>query len=332
MAETRFKIVAATIALITCVLLFTQWQYFPISRKPTSIILDRQDLAAYDRNITTRANDRNDAVPGWSSPLSTYLATPFDQLDDKGKAVVIGKQMVCMLDEDLESTHSPQSSFTDPKDLDKARHGWTYSRVAIADHGDDFLSDTVHSTKSQANGIIYPVSWGTYQSLFNLRDGVIVATTNYGPAFQNGNLELGIPSHKLVPLRQWSDLVFLALQKTIAEVGTGSVKGINHVFRHNLINDEMKEKLAMITGGTDIYDYPGKWPGLSYPITETQALAALSTANGKGVAYLLGTHKSQMGIRAIDRVNIFNCPGLYGGEEGPQWCLYLHVVDGPLAS
>lgn len=124
--------------------------------------------------------------------------------------------------------------------------------------GDWYEVSTVHSSKSQSNGVTYSVSWGTYQSLVNVRDGVIVATTNYGPAWQNGELKLGIPEDELVPLRQWSDLGFLALQKTIADVGTGHVQDVNHVIRHNLLNDEVKERLVMVTGGRDMYDYLGK--------------------------------------------------------------------------
>lgn len=94
---------------------------------------------------------------------------------------------------------------------------------------------------------------------------------------------------------------------------------------------------------------PWQWPGLSCSISETQALVTLSTTNGNGVAYLLGTHKSQMGIRTIDRVNIFNCPTRIGFDPSkgqlrqeyssdseteadmiPTWCIYLHAVNGPL--
>ena len=62
---------------------------------------------------------------------------------------------------------------------------------------------------------------------------------------------------------------------------------------------------------------------MSYPITELQALATLSSPNAKGVGWLLGQHKDAMGVKTVDRVNIFNCPAADGDA---QWCVYLHIV------
>lgn len=274
----RMVPVATCLAIL---LLFTLRWYTPSHQHFSAPVLQQRDRSRYITNITARANDRNDAIPGWSSPLSTYLVTPFEELDAKGKAVVVGKNMVCMLDEALENTHSPQSLYTDLQDLERTRYGWTYSRNALADHEEGFISEfglhnvfvdlsiseskadwyqvsTAHSARSTANDVNYPPTWGTYQSLFNLRDGVIVATANYGPVWQNERDGSPIPANQIIPLRQWSDLVFLALQKTITDLNVGDIKNINHVFRHNLLNDQVKEALVMVTGGTSVYDYPGK--------------------------------------------------------------------------
>lgn len=73
---------------------------------------------------------------------------------------------------------------------------------------------------------------------------------------------------------------------------------------------------------------------------------------GKATAYLFATHRDLFGIRGIDRVNIFTAnkewktPGMVIEEsqwphfEGPdprrqwlpQWCLYLHIRGGTIAS
>lgn len=133
------KIASAVISLIICLLLFTFRHRLDDVGQPALLPFDGRDLPAHGLNITTSANAGNDAIPGWSLRLSAYLVTPFDPLDAKGKAVVIGKQMICMLDEDPTSTHIPQSSYTSVEDLAKIRYGWTYSRTPVADHGDDFF-------------------------------------------------------------------------------------------------------------------------------------------------------------------------------------------------
>lgn len=78
-----------------------------------------------------------------------------------------------------------------------------------------------------------------------------------------------IPSDKITPLRQWSDLVFLTLKKTMEDIGAGSLNGVNHIFRHNIVNDEVRAKLAMITGRSSIHDLPGTvWTPLNNFFTE----------------------------------------------------------------
>lgn len=71
---------------------------------------------------------------------------------------------------------------------------------------------------------------------------------------------------------------------------------------------------------------------MTFPIEEYQALAALASANGVGVAYCLGQHKAQMEIRAVDRVNLFNYPEKLADPFHPEefdkearMCMYFHV-------
>ena len=52
----------------------------------------------------------------------------------------------------------------------------------------------------------------------------------------------------------------------------------------------------------------------------------MSTPNAGGIAWLLGQHKAQLGIRVVDEVGIFST-GKPGGEV-PN--LYFHIIAGPL--
>lgn len=67
-----------------------------------------------------------------------------------------------------------------------------------------------------------------------------------------------------------------------------------------------------------------EWPGLRYEIDSPEALAALSSAHGTGIAWLLSQHKAYLGLnRYIDRIHIFNCRG----NTGSGWCMYMHIAD-----
>lgn len=57
-------------------------------------------------------------------------------------------------------------------------------------------------------------------------------------------------------------------------------------------------------------------------IDDPRAKAVLGTPNGNGVAWLLGQHKKQLGVKYVDQINIFGCDG-----DGHAWCIRFHVAN-----
>lgn len=51
---------------------------------------------------------------------------------------------------------------------------------------------------------------------------------------------------------------------------------------------------------------PKKWPGTVYEEWEDGYLIALGVPNGKGVAYLLATHREALGWKEVYKVRIFS--------------------------
>ena len=49
----------------------------------------------------------------------------------------------------------------------------------------------------------------------------------------------------------------------------------------------------------------------------------MKTPNANGVAWLLGQHKKEMGIAAVDEIVIFSA--IDPKTQDASWCLYFHI-------
>ncbi|KAF7186600.1 hypothetical protein HII31_12009 [Pseudocercospora fuligena] len=189
-------------------------------------------------------------------------------------------------------------------------------------------SDLYHeaSSKGPDGQGHYPASKGSCQSLFDLANGGLIAAYNLSPQEMNEKMNLKIPSSQLVPLQKWSDVVWVGREQASVKYKANNagktVKNLEHVFRYNIVTESAEDVLKMVTGQQDPRNV-GLWPGVSYSIEEPQGLAVLGTVHGAGVAWMLSQHKAAMGVRAIDRVNVFNC----NAANRPSWCIYLHISD-----
>lgn len=85
-----------------------------------------------------------------------------------------------------------------------------------------------------------------YQNYYNVKDGVLVATLNYGPEYMArlGNLD----TSKIPPLRQWSDVCFLSIEEYCRTQagGAASIQGLQHIFRRDVKNKKTLNVLKAI--------------------------------------------------------------------------------------
>jgi hypothetical protein len=164
-----------------------------------------------------------------------------------------------------------------------------------------------HDQDSIHDGVEYPHSDAQYANIFNVDGGAIIANLNWGPKYTNEEIEL-------VPLRQYSDVVFLGWQKAAGD----RIKGLKYVFRHQITN---KESIAVIKEVLERRTEQAKvWPGLQISMTERDAWAILGSPNGHGVAWLLLQHKDQLGLKSVRAVTIYQC-------EGQWFCLCFWIED-----
>ena len=121
---------------------------------------------------------------------------------------------------------------------------------------------------------------------------------NWGPKSTDDQAEV-------IPLRQYSDVVFLAWQKAAGD----KIKGLKYIFRHHITN---ANTLAVILEVLEKRGEQAKpWPGLQISMTERDAWALLGTPNGVGAAWLLIQHKEQLGMKSISAVTIYKCVGAH---------------------
>jgi hypothetical protein len=152
-----------------------------------------------------------------------------------------------------------------------------------------------HQKESKHDGHTYPATFGFYQNVFNVKAGVIVADSNFGPDYEK---RFGMAA-ETVPLKQYSDVVFLAWQKQAGD----NIKNLKYVFRHKIVNPATQNILNAVLEKRN--EKLQTWPGTKISMIESDARAILGTSNGHGVAYLLAQHKEQLGVKVIDSVTIF---------------------------
>ena len=137
-----------------------------------------------------------------------------------------------------------------------------------------------------------------YDNYYNLPQGYIVSSFNYGPKHEFD--ALGIENPIYADVTYWSDVVFIEWQSQAQDRGL-DVRGLNYVFRYDISNAETILVMEQIFMGVS-----RPWPGIEVQMSHSAGLAMLGTPNGRGVAWLLATHKEQFGRRTIESVRVWS--------------------------
>jgi hypothetical protein len=220
-------------------------------------------------------------------------------------------------------TPEDESKYLDFQSL--ANHGWTM----LGPHNANYDEETIEvfnslglSTADSANrdyhsehdkdstheGIFYGASKGYYANVYNADGGMIVAGNNQGPTLKLRGIK------NLIPLRQYSDVVFL----TWRMVAGDRVKGLKYIMRHFIVNEQTIQVMEEVLGRRGERLKP--WPGVKIEFPERDALALLGTPNGRGVGWMLIQHKRQLGLKTIRAVTIFQC-------FGEEFCMLFWIED-----
>ncbi|KAK3698739.1 hypothetical protein LTR37_016829 [Vermiconidia calcicola] len=160
-------------------------------------------------------------------------------------------------------------------------------------------------------------TYGEYGNLFNPTQGVIIAYSNYSPAYKVSQRPKGQGDKAPLPeLKQWSDIIFLTWKDLVAD-SPAQAKGLRYVLRHNVLNGDTKEIVSKAMKKVGVKSgIPPRWPGYTFRPKfgpngkEDKAmepfLAMLGTPNCMGVVWLLAQHQEVLGKEKVKAITVWD--------------------------
>lgn len=172
--------------------------------------------------------------------------------------------------------------------------------------------------------------------------GVVIADKNknvnaaMSEQYGSGWRDLGMV---VTHVQQWSDGAFMEWENACSLAG-GSVSNVKYIFRSWITNQLTQElvfqALRNAYGGSPTI---GVWANrltLTESDNPTEFHAVLGSPNGAGSAYFLLTHKGKLGIKTINKVDVFvptipfTVTGTTGGGiANTAKIMLLFYVDSP---
>ena len=134
-----------------------------------------------------------------------------------------------------------------------------------------------------------------------------MAWMDYGPAFKMEKKYKDQPKAQwppLVPLRQWSDVVFLQWKDLFKTSNAkDDITDLRYVFRITISNEDSTALIlkAVKNKGAEF----GYWPGTEFEPQSDEFKAILGSPNGAGVAWFLIDHKAQLGMKTVSKITVF---------------------------
>ena len=168
-----------------------------------------------------------------------------------------------------------------------------------------------------------------FLNVYNTKAGYIVAYNNFGPAFMIRKNPVKI----LPDVRAWSDVTFVEWQ-TQAQNTNQDITQLRYVIRYQIANKETLDIIKRIVGNVRTLYFPGVTISMTKANGKPNAKgrAILGTPNGAGVAYLLATHKVQLGHKMIESVQLWTKTYRTGSQTLDITCALFKIVPGASSS
>ncbi|BCS25712.1 uncharacterized protein APUU_50423S [Aspergillus puulaauensis] len=156
--------------------------------------------------------------------------------------------------------------------------------------------------------VSYPGTEGYYEGCMSIPKGFISAEDNASPQQDK---------HDPVPeLFRLSDVYFLEWQRQAAN--SRKIRGLKYFLRFHIINKDTRRIIKEATGHN-----VKTWPGDMFGIETDEAKALLATPNGIGVAYFLINHKPELGVKTVEKVQVWR------NDDDPKWFNMLFYISQP---
>jgi hypothetical protein len=277
-----------------------------------------------DSNVELDLYVRADSSTNATGSVATNKPTGNDVGLTWDQAVGKGKNLVKLLDtEDLSECGIAQSNFTKWEAL--GQNGWGKLNQGSSDATEENATDwrpaaakLKLSTDDQKNipydlgqfenvtigGTSYRSSGGLYRNVMNT-EGAIFALQNFSPrsrgAYRSPSLD-GSPGHELVPLQTWADVAFLEWANA-CNGDEKCVKGLKLITKCHAKSNATMRVGGQALGSANSW---GVWPGKTFSKGSDQFAALMATPSGRGVTWLLLTHRDQFGWKSVKSVNLWS--------------------------
>ncbi|QYT04593.1 hypothetical protein H0G86_011495 [Trichoderma simmonsii] len=178
-------------------------------------------------------------------------------------------------------------------------------------HGDDsMIKSDPNDDKSEL--VFSGLSGAYFISSFSPSGGVIIADNNFSvdaAIKEDKNL---VAAEITTHVRRWSDAAWMQWVKACDDAEFNDVSNVKYIFRASVENKTSLDLLfqALREKYSDSPTIPpiGVWKNrLTLDVVQNprQFYAVLGSPNGSGVAYLLMTHKGSLGVKTVNKVDIF---------------------------
>lgn len=148
------------------------------------------------------------------------------------------------------------------------------------------------------------------ENIYNPNAGYIIAIANYGPEYMIGLPENRDRHLQLPAVSRWSDVIFVEWQYETRRrpLGVGELKWL---VRYNIANPTTRAVTveALRRDGSR----RTRWPGVSFPACSENFEAIIGTPNGRGIVWLLASHKREFGAKTVESVRVW----LTGTRDNP---------------
>lgn len=185
----------------------------------------------------------------------------------KEELLADGRKMITMLDAPQGATLESQSKYTQINAL--REYGWRFELDPEL-HNEESIALSLEHLDLALHGLkivhrsqdwhkirlfhdvdtAYPSLYAEYKLLVNFKARAMVVLLAEGPTYRNQSRQTKLPDGKIVPLKQWSDVVFLGLLKAASDLKLeeplDKVKNIEHVIWYNIDFPNHAERLALI--------------------------------------------------------------------------------------
>ncbi|KAI7504472.1 hypothetical protein KC367_g1106 [Hortaea werneckii] len=155
-----------------------------------------------------------------------------------------------------------------------------------------------HLHESTVEGKHYNPTDAWYKGIYYPKHGVLIVSNARSPRYaveQKKRVDEW-EGGDLVPLGLLSDVMFLEYEHLCKSAHPSlNVKDLRYMFRSQIVNKETREVIFEVLNRRGIVNGPVPWPGTAFKFPSEEAQALLSTPNGRGAAWILISHRAELG-------------------------------------